>query len=98
MRKSEIRKHYFQDKYVIISPKRAKRPHSTKIKKEKEEIRECFMCPDFKKDKSIYEIKGKDKKWMIKVIKNGFPAFTLDSKFAYGKQEIVIETPGIHSL
>ena len=32
--KSEIRKDYIQEKYVIIAPKRGKRPHDTIIPKE----------------------------------------------------------------
>jgi len=93
MSKNEIRKHYFQDKYVIISPKRAKRPHYTKIKKEGEtSSSQCFMCPG-SKEKPIYEIYNGSKNWIIRVMHNGFPALTLDNKHAYGAQEIIVETP-----
>ena len=93
MKKNEIRKHYFQDKYVIISPKRGKRPHRTKTCTEDEKMdKECFFCPQ-NKVKLIYELPNLSGGWLIKVIKNIYPALSLDNKYAYGKQEIIIETP-----
>lgn len=95
MKKSEIRKHYFLDRYVIFSPKRNLRPQSIseEEKKKKEEAKEsCFFCPGKIKGKLIYKV-GQGKKWDIAVIPNKFPALTLDNKKAFGKQEIVIETP-----
>ena len=101
MKKSEIRKHYFQDKYVIISPKRGQRPHITKICKDDATKKECFMCPDGKV-KIIYELPNLRGGWLVRVIKNIYPALSLDNKYAYGKQEVIIETPDhnkeIHEL
>lgn len=93
MKKSEIRKHYFQDKYVIIAPKRGQRPHVTKVCKEPEATKkDCFMCKNTKTD-LIYEIPDLNGGWALRVMKNKFPALTLENKFAFGKQEIIIETP-----
>lgn len=92
MKKSEIRKHYFQDKYVIISPKRGQRPHITKVCTDDSEKKECFMCPNGKV-KVIYELPDLKGGWLVRVIKNIYPALSLDNKYAYGKQEIIIETP-----
>lgn len=95
MKKSEIRKHYFLDRYVIFSPKRSLRPFkiSEEDKARKEKAREsCFFCPQELKDKIIYKI-GSGKNWEVAVIPNKFPALTLDNKKAFGKQEILIETP-----
>lgn len=102
MKKSEIRKHYFQDKYVIISPKRGQRPHATKICKEPERpAKDCFMCKKTKAD-LIYDIPDLKGGWSVRVVKNKFPALTLDNKYSFGKQEIIIETPNhnqeIHEL
>lgn len=102
MKKSEIRKHYFQDKYVIISPKRGQRPHITKFCTEDENAKkDCFMCPGGKV-KIIYELPNLNGGWLVRVIKNLYPALTLDNKYAYGKQEIIIESPDhnkeIHEL
>lgn len=93
MKKNEIRKHYFLDKYVIISPKRGKRPHTTKICQEDPTVsKTCFMCPDAKR-KPVYEIHDDKGNWIIRVLNNDFPALSLDNKYAYGKQELVVETP-----
>lgn len=102
MKKSEIRKHYFQDKYVIISPKRGKRPHITKVcQEDTETAQKCFMCSDGKVD-LIYEIPDLRGGWLVRIVKNIYPALTLDNKYAHGKQEIIIETPDhkkeIHEL
>lgn len=96
MPKSEIRKHYFLDKYVIIAPKRNKRPHKVqRVEKETEEI-SCFFCPGKTEKKlDVCEVKDPSKKypWLVKVLDNKFPALTLDNQKAFGKQEIVIDTP-----
>lgn len=95
MKKSEIRKHYFLDRYVIFSPKRNLRPQkiSEEDKQKKEAAKEsCFFCPDKLKGKIISSM-GEGKKWEIAVIENKFPALTLNNKKAYGKQEVIIETP-----
>lgn len=93
--KPEIRKDYIQDKYVIIAPKRGKRPHDiiTPKKYKKELVSSCIFCPDnLKAVKSLYQ-QGKGTNWTIKIIANKFPAVSLDNASAYGQQEVVIETP-----
>lgn len=93
--KAEIRKDYIQEKYVIIAPRRGKRPHELerpeRVKPPK--ARTCVFCPkNVDKQKSVLTISN-GKLWQIKVIKNKFPAVTLDNPKAYGTQEVVIETP-----
>jgi len=102
MKKSEIRKHYFQDKYVIISPKRGQRPHIVKVcAEDTSKTPECFMCPGGKVN-LVYEIPDLKGGWLIRVIKNLYPALSPDNKYAYGRQEIIIESPDhkkeIHEL
>ena len=91
----EIRKDYIQDKYVIIAPKRSKRPHNI-------ERPECFVPPTQKScvfcPQVVNKVKAKltigpRNNWLIKVIANKYPA--VDKKYprAYGIQEVVIETP-----
>src|SRR3972149_11942709 len=98
MKKSEIRKHYFLDRYVVFAPKRNLRPQkiSEEDKAKKEAAKEsCFFCSDELTDKIISSVK-EGKKWEIAVIENKFPALTLKNKRAYGKQEVIIETPEHH--
>lgn len=98
--KSEIRKDYIQEKYVIIAPRRGKRPHDVErpslfrpIKKEG-----CVFCPE-KIDQlakvltTIEETKEKGEPWAIKVIANKFPSVSTSNPKAYGQQEVVVETP-----
>jgi UDPglucose--hexose-1-phosphate uridylyltransferase len=93
--KSEIRKDYIQDKYVIIAPRRGKRPHDfeqivSKITREKT----CVFCPEnIEKELIIRKYDGQGKNWSLLTLKNKFPAVTLDNPNAYGIQELVIETP-----
>lgn len=94
MDKSEIRKDYFLDKYVIIAPKRAKRPHKI-LKKEDDQLANCFFCPtNIGSDEIILqEVKSENGGWDILVTKNKFPALTETNPRAFGSQEIIIETP-----
>ena len=97
MEKSEIRKDYFLDKYVIIAPKRAKRPH--KIAQIPEtDTKECFFCPkNLASDEIVtYEHKNSDNKWDIIVLVNRYSALSLDNVRAYGQQEVVVETRDHH--
>ena len=43
---AEIRKHYFLDKYVIITPGRAKRPRDIKEQTILKRIEACPFCPE----------------------------------------------------
>lgn len=90
--KSEIRKHHFLEKYVVIAPKRNLRPDT---------FRDCKIlatdpkvCPFCHPDRSdvAHTIKNNDGDWIIKVIKNKFPAISVNNPRAYGRQEVIIET------
>ncbi len=91
--KSEIRKDYIQEKYVIIAPKRGKRPHDViKAKEYHKPLNTCVLCPESLKDtKALYQI-GSGDKWSLKVIANKFPAVSKTNKKAYGQQEVVVES------
>jgi UDPglucose--hexose-1-phosphate uridylyltransferase len=105
MKNSEIRKDYFLDRYVIIAPKRNRRPHKI-LKKKEDQLTECYFCNPQVNDpakqiqvKNYYVTHGK---WLIKVIGNLYPALSTDNLKAYGAQEIIVETPDhskeIHEL
>jgi UDPglucose--hexose-1-phosphate uridylyltransferase len=89
---SEIRKDYFLDQYAIIAPKRNLRPDSFAGKTLGHKL-ESPGTPNIEKDPAIWQIADQDGKWQVKVIANAFPALTPDNPKAYGKQEIIIETP-----
>lgn len=95
-RKPEIRKDYFLDRYVIVTPARAARPYDVREEAIVHTGRECVFCG--KNLKKLQKIKkeyrsGKDK---IVAIANKYPAVTQDNPKAYGIHEVVIDTP-VHS-
>lgn len=93
--KPEIRKDYVQDKYVIIAPRRGKRAHDFEqmISKVVHKKR-CGFCPEnIETDLIIKKYGGQDKNWSLVVLKNKYPAVTLDNPKAYGEQEVIVEAP-----
>ncbi len=94
--KSELRKDYVQEKYVIIAPRRDIRPHDIEVPhriKAYEKPEDSVFHPKNVKNKKATLTIGSEENWRIKVIPNDFPAITLDNPKAYGVQEVIIETP-----
>lgn len=96
MKRPEIRKDYIQDKYVIIAPKRGKRPHD--IEKpvptfKQSDGKTCVFCPSNLKAGKMTLTLDNRKNWKVAVFPNDFPAVSLNNPKAYGYQEVVVETP-----
>ncbi len=96
VKKAEIRRDYIQDKYVIIAPKRIKRPHDALAGAAgvfaKGISRSCVFCQEsIEKEKILYVWPAR-RKWKIVVVQNLFPAISIRNPKAYGVQEVVIET------
>jgi UDPglucose--hexose-1-phosphate uridylyltransferase len=90
--KSELRKDYYRDRYVIIAPLRNLRPDSFMKDTEPHKIPDpnCHLCNNL--EPALYSIpSGRD--WQVKVIANKYPALTLTNPKAFGAQEVVINTP-----
>ncbi len=89
---AEIRKHYYKERYVIIAPKRNLRPDSFSHHNEPHKIPNpaCHFCNNT--EPALLASPG-PKNWRVKVIKNAFPALSLDNPKAFGSQEVVINTP-----
>ena len=91
--KSEIRKSYLENKYVIITPGRAERPRDIKEQTVIERTAACPFCSENINAKNILaEVKLADDSRILS-IKNIFPAVSFDNPKAYGTQEVIIETP-----
>ncbi|MFH1171115.1 MAG: DUF4931 domain-containing protein [bacterium] len=96
MRRSEIRKDYIVDTYVIIAPRRNLRPAQLFVPESKVDAPKeaCVFCPStINTTRPILRVGSRRNRWDINVIKNKFPAVSLDNPRAYGVQEVVIETP-----
>ena len=95
--RSEIRKDYIQDKYVLIAPRRGKRPHDVERPERLKPPSKtsCVFCPLAmrKRGQKFLEVVGRPENWELVAIPNGFPAVTPTNPKAYGQQEVVIETP-----
>lgn len=90
IKKSEIRKDYFLDKYTIITPGRSQRPRDIVIKEEAVKDISCPLCDPATIRRALNIIHLKNDK--IITVKNIFPAVSLDNPAAYGTQEVIIET------
>lgn len=93
MNSSEIRKDYFLDKYVIISPKRAQRPWHQGDRTVVKTSGNCFFCPENLKEELILDRIDHNKHWQVVSIANIYPAVSPDNRQAYGVQEVIIESP-----
>ena len=75
---------------VIVSEKRAVRPHLTS----KKSAKRCPFCPgsEHMTPKSVLERHREDGSWYIRVFPNAFPFVRPDNAEAYGYHEVVVET------
>lgn len=91
--RSEIRKDYLLNKYVIITPGRIKRPRDITEETIFHRGQKCVLCPEnIEKKLIVDEIRG-GKNWQVLSLKNKYPAVTPANRKAFGYQEVVIETP-----
>jgi len=90
MKKSEIRKDYITNRYVIIAPGRKKRPHEFKAPLAANQHDSDFSFEKLK-PKALASI-GRGL-WQIIAVANKYPAVTPSNKKAYGYQEVIVETP-----
>ena len=101
----ELRKDYFLDRWVVISPKRGARPHELSAVKKEETA--CFFCPgnEAMTPPEIGRI-ASNGSWQVRWFENKFAALKpegpamprTDNRFftfssAFGYHEVVVETP-----
>jgi UDPglucose--hexose-1-phosphate uridylyltransferase len=92
LQNSELRKHYFQERFVIIAPKRNLRP-DTFSKKASPHLAPVEHCPfDHNNEHAVWE-QPRNGEWRVKVVRNAFPALSQDNPAAFGIQEVIINTP-----
>ncbi len=90
--KTEVRRDYIHEYYVLIAPKRAGRPYDAATSDHP--LVETSSSPRLDLQKEVYTLPNdKGDGWAVKVVANKFPALTIDNPDAYGTQEIVIDTP-----
>lgn len=96
MRRSEIRKDYIQEKYVLVSPRRSNRPNQFGGGGEDCPLikpADSPLSPHNINQEKPLDMVGPKRNWRIYVVPNKFPAVSLDNPRAYGAHELVIETP-----
>ena len=90
---NQLRRHYYLDREVIITPRRGQRPHSFAspvVPHIATNSADCRFCDN--NDPALYRLPASGN-WQVKVIANEFPALTLNNTEAYGSHEVIIETP-----
>lgn len=90
--RSQVRKHYYLDEYVVIAPKRENRPFTVRKSSGQDTVSVKQKNLPIENEKSLFEVKDRNGNWLVKVVKNKYPALSPTSKKAYGHQEIVLET------
>lgn len=90
-KKSEIRKSFIFNKYVIITPGRAIRPNDFQESSKNQSNLGCPFCPQNINKKNVID-KIKTKNNQITCLKNIFPAVSIENKKAYGTQEVIVES------
>jgi UDPglucose--hexose-1-phosphate uridylyltransferase len=88
---TEIRRDYLNDFYVMVSPNRGRRPYDMHNPDNK--LIETALSPKLDKNREIYSLKNSRGDWLVKAVENKFPSLSVDNPQAYGKQEIIIDTP-----
>ncbi|MEM4634166.1 MAG: DUF4931 domain-containing protein [Candidatus Anstonellaceae archaeon] len=81
---------------VVQTRVRSKRPHDAPRERVKKTVppEKCFFCPgnEHLTPPELGRIE-QDGKWQVRAFPNKFPAFSEDSKKAYGRHEVIVETP-----
>lgn len=88
---TEIRQDYLHENLVIIAPNRGKRPYDTKDSGHV--LIETASSPRLDRNVDVCQLNDSQGNWLVKVVENKFPSLSPDNPQAYGKQEIVIDTP-----
>lgn len=88
---TEIRQDYLHENLVIIAPNRGKRPYDTKDSGHV--LIETASSPRLDRNVDVCQLNDPSGDWLVKVVENKFPSLSPDNPQAYGKQEIVIDTP-----
>ncbi len=104
--KIEIRKDFFLDRYCIISHSRKLRPKEYKDKGAEVNVKKCFFCPGNEEPELEIGRLEKNGKWLIRWIRNKYPALLPDFKsvkifkngiyerqLGYGFHEVIVDTP-----
>lgn len=88
---TEMRRDYLHDTTVIIAPNRGNRPYDTKDTGHR--LVETASSPRLDSNLEVWQLKNKHGGWQVKVVENKYPSLTPNNPQAFGKQEIVIDTP-----
>jgi UDPglucose--hexose-1-phosphate uridylyltransferase len=93
--KNELRKD-FLGRQIVVTVARAGRPHDNPHPRAQKVVppEKCYFCPgnEHMTPPEIDRLE-KDGKWEIRCFPNKFPAFNSESKKAYGRHEVIVETP-----
>jgi len=93
---NEIRKDAIENRFVIVAPGRGDRPGGGLLRSSpgRHGLFACRLCSRrIDREESLLEIPDGRGGWRVKVVANKFPILSRDSRVAYGRHELIIETP-----
>ncbi len=88
---AEIRRDYIFEEYAVIAPKRHKRPFD--FRGNDHPLIETASSPHLNDQQVIDSLPSPLGGQPVRVVSNLYPAISLDNPKAYGKQELVVDTP-----
>ncbi|MEM4554506.1 MAG: DUF4931 domain-containing protein [Candidatus Anstonellaceae archaeon] len=96
MRKAnQVRKDHL-GRLVVLTQTRSSRPHDFHPQKPQklQDPANCFFCPgnEHLTPPELFRVE-REGKWEVRVFPNKFPAFEQASASAYGRHEVIVETP-----
>ncbi|VVC02298.1 Uncharacterised protein [uncultured archaeon] len=94
---NEVRKDVM-GRRVVVTAVRKDRPHDDKapVRVEKSgDASKCFFCPgnEHLTPPEIDRVESAPGKWEVRCFANKFPAFNPESRKAFGRHEVIVETP-----
>ncbi|MEM4347979.1 MAG: DUF4931 domain-containing protein [Candidatus Anstonellaceae archaeon] len=94
-KKNQVRKDYL-GRLVVLTQTRSSRPHDFHPQKPQklQNPKNCFFCPgnEHLTPPELFRVE-KEGKWEVRIFPNKFPAFEQESRSAYGRHEVIVETP-----
>ncbi len=90
---AEIRKDYYEERYVLLSAKRGQRPRDFKEEDPGLDHRHnASDCQDMM-EPIVWDLPDGQGGWLVRAVKNKYPSLTLSNPHAFGEQEVLLDTP-----
>ena len=90
----ELRRDYLLERFSIISHKRKLRPKEYKPGANTVNVSKCYFCPGNEEPELALGSINENGRWVVRWLKNKYPAFDADEKSVSWKEGFYFEAPG----